>query len=256
VGAFALRDAGYYGARAGGSYVVCDAAPIGPDYLPGHAHGDLLSFELSLGGQRVIVDAGVHGYDGDPLRRWCRSTRAHNTVEIENADQCEFWGTFRVARRGRPRDVAWTPQPDGFRLAAWHDGYQRLAGRPRHAREFRWYDDGVLLVRDRVTAGRSVMAVARLHLHPDCTIEALAERSARVLHPGGVFVVAFDGTGTLTVEESTYCPEFGRACETRALAFSSHAADAAFGFCISPGPDAVSYASDAGAHVRDRAYRW
>ena len=107
---FALRDAGYYGARGSGHYVVCDAAPIGPDYQPGHAHGDLLSFELSLAGRRVIVDAGVHGYDGDPLRAWCRSTRAHNTVEIDGEDQCEFWGTFRVARRARPRDVVWTPR--------------------------------------------------------------------------------------------------------------------------------------------------
>ena len=48
-----MPDTGYYGARsADGHYVVCDAAPIGPDYNPGHAHGDLFSFELSLGGHR------------------------------------------------------------------------------------------------------------------------------------------------------------------------------------------------------------
>ena len=38
----------------------CDAGDIGPDYQPGHAHGDMLSFELSLNGHRVIVDSGVH----------------------------------------------------------------------------------------------------------------------------------------------------------------------------------------------------
>ena len=80
-------------------------APIGPDYQPGHAHGDLLSFELSFAGRRVVTDSGVHGYDGDPLRAWCRSTHAHNTVEIDGQSQCEFWSVFRVARRARPRDV-------------------------------------------------------------------------------------------------------------------------------------------------------
>ncbi len=255
-GVFALRDAGYYGARASGRYIVCDAAPIGPDYLPGHAHGDLLSFELSLAGRRVIVDAGVHGYDGDPLRAWCRSTRAHNTVEIDGEDQCEFWSTFRVARRGRPRDVVWTATAGGFSLSAWHDGYERLPGRPRHARAFRWYDDGVLLVRDHVTARRAVAAHSRLHLHPDCAIEELSGLHARIRHPGGVFSVTFDGAGVLGVEASIYCPEFGRRSDTRALVFTARGAAADLGFCIADGAGEVQFERDSGARVRGRAYPW
>ena len=255
-GLFALREAGYYGARAAGHYIVCDAAAIGPDYLPGHAHGDLLSFELSLAGHRVVVDAGVHGYDGDPLREWCRSTRAHNTVEIDGEDQCEFWGTFRVARRGRPRDVVWAPQPDGFRLSAWHDGYERLHGRPRHAREFRWYEDGVLLVRDRVTAARPVAAVSRLHLHPQCAIEELSALRARIRHPGGTFSVTFAGAGELAVEDSVYCPEFGRQFAAKALAFTAHGPDVAFGFCIGHGAEIVGYACGSGAQTGRRSYPW
>jgi uncharacterized heparinase superfamily protein len=254
-GVFALRDAGYYGARTAGHYVVCDAAPIGPDYQPGHAHGDLLSFELSLAGRRAIVDAGVHGYDGDPLRAWCRSTRAHNTVEIEGVDQCEFWSTFRVARRARPRDVVWSPEPDGFQLSAWHDGYERLPGRPRHARAFRWHDDGVLLVRDRITASRAVRAVSRLHLHPDCAIEAVSARSARVRHPGGIFCVAFDGDGELAVEASTYCPEFGIHVDTQALAFRVERAGE-IGFCIAASDGEIDYTCASGARVSGRRYPW
>ena len=224
-GSFALEEAGYYGARRAGHYLVCDAGPIGPDYQPGHAHGDLLSFELSLDGQRVVVDAGVHGYDGDALRAWCRSTRAHNTVEIEGVDQCEFWSTFRVARRARPRDVRWSGDADGFELSAWHDGYERLPGRPRHARRFRWQTSGVLEVRDRVTAQRPVRSVSRLHLHPDCVVEETGERSVRVVHPRGAFRVVFEGEGALRVEASTWCPEFGLRRESRALAFESAGAE-------------------------------
>jgi uncharacterized heparinase superfamily protein len=256
VGAFALRDAGYYGARASGHYLVCDAAPIGPDYQPGHAHGDLLSFELSLRGQRVVVDAGVHGYDGDPLRAWCRSTTAHNTVEIDAADQCEFWSTFRVARRARPHDVAFVPRSDGFDLSAWHDGYERLDGRPRHARAFRWYDEGVLLVRDRVTASRPVAAIARLHLHPACAIEDVAGLSARIRHPGGAFTVVFDGGGALSVEASTWCPGFGVRQDARALAFRAADPSRDFGFCIADGDGEVAYQCDAGAQVKGRRFPW
>jgi uncharacterized heparinase superfamily protein len=255
-GVFALRDTGYFGARSSGHYVVCDAAPVGPDYNPGHAHGDLLSFELSLAGRRVIVDAGVHGYDGDPLRAWCRSTRAHNTVEIDGQDQCEFWSTFRVAQRGRPRGVVWTADRGGFRLSAWHDGYERLAGRPRHAREFRWYADGVLLVRDRVTAARPVVAISRLHLHPDCSVEELSARRARIRHPGGVFSVVFAGEGELAVEASTYCPEFGRRQDARALAFTTRASVADFGFCIAHGDGDLELALASGARVRGQTFAW
>jgi uncharacterized heparinase superfamily protein len=255
-GAFALRDAGYYGARAAGHYLVCDASEIGPDYNPGHAHGDLLSFELSLAGHRVVVDAGVHGYDGDPLRAWCRSTRAHNTVEIDGEDQCEFWGTFRVARRGRPRDVAFDADARGFRLSAWHDGYERLPAHARHAREFRWYDDGVLLVRDRVSARAPVALVSRVHLHPDCRIDAIDGLRARVVQPGGAFSVSFDGEGELAVESGAYCPEFGVRFEAKTLAFRARRPDAPFGFAIAHGSEPAHYSYDDGLRLAARVYPW
>ena len=219
---FALPDSGYYGARhPNGNYLICDAGPMGPDCQMGHAHGDLFSFELSLRGHRVICDSGVHGYDGDPYRPYCRSTRAHNTVEVDGEDQCEFWATFRVARRARPREIRWEPTEDGFRLSGWHDGYERLSGKPRHYRQFSWHERGVLVVKDRVSSARSVSAASRLHLHPDCEIADLGTQTARIRAPGGDFYVAFAGRGRLEVEKSVYCPEFGVAIENQALVFNS-----------------------------------
>jgi uncharacterized heparinase superfamily protein len=256
-GAFALPETGYYGSReAGGHYVVCDAAPIGPDYQPGHAHGDLFSFELSLGGRRVVVDAGVFGYEPDERRRRARSTAAHNTVEIEGQDQCEFWAAFRVARRARPRDVAFREQPGGFALAGWHDGYRRLPGAPRHARRFAWHSEGVLLVRDRLEAARSVRAVSRLHLHPACRIEAVEGALARVAHPGGIFQVRFAGPGELRVEPSRHFPRFGVELATSALAFSAQGSQLELGFCIASGAGILGYDLAAGAKLGERSYGW
>ncbi len=241
-GTFALSDSGYYGARhSNGNYVVCDAGPIGPDHQMGHAHGDLFSFELSLRGHRVICDSGVHGYHGDPYRSYCRSTRAHNTIEVGGEDQCEFWASFRVARRARPRDVRWEPTESGFRLSGWHDGYERLPGKPRHFRTFDWHERGALIVMDRVSSTKSVSVASRLHLHPDCEIVDVDSRTARVRAPGGDFYVAFAGRGRLGVEKSAYCPEFGVAIENQALVFSCSGTDVAdiadvadikLGFCI------------------------
>ncbi len=256
-GSFALPQTGYYGARSpDGHYLVCDAAPVGPDYLPGHAHADLLGFELSLHGQRAIVDAGVAGYEEDALRAWCRSTRAHNTVEVDGESQCELWGVFRVARRGRPRDVAWQALGGGFRLSAWHDGYERLAGRPRHERRFRWHEQGVLLVRDRVTASRDVDVGVRLHLHPDCEIERVADGTARIRHPAGPFRVVFAGKGRLDVEDSRYCPAFGRSVDNNSLVFASRGSAVESGFCIAAGPGDLRYDLAAGAEGERARYDW
>jgi uncharacterized heparinase superfamily protein len=209
-GPFELPEAGYYGFRGGdGSYVICDAGPIGPDYLPGHAHGDIFSFEMSLGGRRVIVDSGVFDYETGEARRFCRSTSAHNTVEIDGHDQCEFWGAFRVARRGRPHDVAWRATHEGFDLAGWHDGYRRLAGEPTHGRRFVWRDPGRLTITDRVSGRRPLMAKLRFGLHPDCGLLGLDGGSAQVAHPAGRLRVSVRGPGRLSAEETPYFPEFG-----------------------------------------------
>jgi uncharacterized heparinase superfamily protein len=256
-GSFALPETGYYGAREpAGHYLICDAAPIGPDHLPGHAHGDIFSFELSLAGRRVVVDAGVFGYEADERRRFARSTRAHNTVEVEGEDQCEFWAAFRVGRRGRPRDVVFRERPGGFALEGWHDGYARLAGAPRHARRFAWHADGVLLVRDRVEAGRSVRARSRLHLHPECRIEAVEGSAARVAHPGGVFQVRFAGPGELRIEPSRHFPRFGLELATSALVFRAEGERLETGFCIASGADPLRYDLPAGATLGGRSYGW
>lgn len=230
-GAWALPQAGYYGYRdaAEGTYLVCDAGAIGPDYIPGHAHADIFSFELSIRGQRVIADAGVHDYVAGEMRRYCRSTRAHNTVEVNGLDQCECWGAFRVARRGYPRDVRFVPDSDGgFTLDGWHDGYHRLPGEPTHYRTFHWNPIEGLYIRDRVTAKNPVQAVSRFHLHPDCKILNAGGGRVRISCSGGQFTVEYPETCRMMIEESLYCPEFNKQIKSQAIAFMASGKEIAF----------------------------
>ena len=235
-GPFALPDTGYYGARTGaGHYVVCDAGPLGPDYQPGHGHADLFSFELSLHGTRVVVDSGVATYERGPLRDYCRSTRAHNTVEIEGQDQAELWGAFRVGRRPRPEDIVWRRRGGGFELSARHGGYRHLPGRPVHARTFRWRPQGSLEILDRIDAQRPVRAVARLHLHPDCGIADLRAGRCALRFPGGSAAVRWSGWAPAAdAAESRYCPEFGRAQPNRCLELSGTGGRLAGSIAIEP----------------------
>jgi len=232
-GPWALPDAGYYGWRDDtGTFLICDAGPIGPDYQPGHGHGDMLSFELSINGHRVIVDSGVHDYLTGEMRSYCRSTRAHNTVEIDGSDQCEFWGDFRVARRGHPFEVEWRTGKDGCFLQACHDGYARLPGSPVHKRRFVWDRFEGLKVTDEILSPKPHTTISRLHLHPACRVEELEGKQATVRYAGGTFSIVFNGGGALMREESLYCPEFGKRHPNTCLAFVCSGGAVTMGFTV------------------------
>ena len=230
-GTFVLPQAGYFGFRGeDGTYIICDAGVIGPDYIPGHSHADIFSFELSLKGHRVIVDSGVYDYEIGKMREYCRSTKAHNTIEIDGQDQCEMWGAFRVAKRGRPFNIEWKPSVNGFQLSAAHDGYKRLKGNPLHCREFIWDKTGFLSVRDRVTSSFRNDIKSRIHLHPDCQICEINKNTAWIKYPVGEIRITFYGPGRLTVDDSFYCPEFGVKTANKSLVFSLSGSSIETGF--------------------------
>ena len=231
---FALSNAGYFGAKTEqGHSVVCDAGKVGPDYIPGHAHGDIFSFELSLFGDRLIVDSGVYDYSNGEMRGYCRSTSAHNTVEIGGRDQCEFWDAFKVARRGRPCDVRFEKENWGFRLCGRHDGYRRQVGKPLHHREFQWFHEGILAVRDTVDSSVTTPAVSRIHLHPECLISKKTDTSLVVERSGRRFTLRFAG-GKVRVGAFWYCPEFGIRQRASVIEFLSSGAESRTAFCVGP----------------------
>ena len=66
--------------------MILDAARVGPDYIPGHAHADTLAFELSLDGRRLVTNGGTSTYALAALRAQERSTAGHATVEIDGGE--------------------------------------------------------------------------------------------------------------------------------------------------------------------------
>ena len=129
-GAFAFPDAGYYGLRLGDEHLLLDCGAIEPDYLVGHGHCDLLAFEWSTGGRRIVVDQGTFQYAAGPLRDRSRATASHNTVAIEEVEQSDVYGAFRCGRRARPDLLEWVPGPSG---AALHGQSRRLCRSGRRA---------------------------------------------------------------------------------------------------------------------------
>jgi hypothetical protein len=95
----ALDDAGVFRMESGKLVLIATAAPPMPAYQPGHAHCDALSFELSIGDERVVTDTGVTEYIPGALRDISRETASHATLQIDGGEQSEIWAAHRVGGR-------------------------------------------------------------------------------------------------------------------------------------------------------------
>jgi uncharacterized heparinase superfamily protein len=208
-----FADSGYVRLQNKDAVAFLDLAPIGPDYLPGHAHADTLSFELSLFGQRVIVNGGTSRYGLGQERLRERGTAAHSTVQVAGADSSEVWGGFRVARRAYPFDL--DLQPEIGRVACSHDGYQRLPGAPVHRRAWQ-LEPHRLQLTDTVQGGAH-SAVARYILHPAVQVTNAEGGLWYLTLVGGqqLQISVLHGQGSLAL--ASYAPEFGKQLPTQAL---------------------------------------
>lgn len=200
-----LPSSGYVRLQSPGAVVLIDVASVGPDYLPGHAHADTLSFEMSVGGGRLLVNTGTSTYADGPLRRAQRSTAAHNTVQIDGEDSSEMWGAFRVARRAYPLDVTIVETAGEMRVSAAHDGYRRLSPGVTHRRAWT-LSSGRLTIADRIE-GECRQAVARLHVHPEATVDIAGNTAALKL--GKICANVSVEQATLSCVPANWHPEFG-----------------------------------------------
>jgi uncharacterized heparinase superfamily protein len=195
---------------------LLDLAPVGPDYLPGHAHADTLSFEWSLHGRPLVVNSGTSCYGLGERRSYERGTAAHSTVEVDGQNSSEVWGSFRVGRRARPVGVCLSSDMAGAdQIRASHDGYCWLKGKPLHTRTWTLLPDG-LEVRDEISDA-SKPALARYHLAPGISLQP---------ETPGVWLVKYEDEtlarvsvvgGECFEEASSFAPEFGKVNAARCL---------------------------------------
>jgi uncharacterized heparinase superfamily protein len=189
--------------------VIFDCGRIGPDYLPAHAHADTLSFELSLGGSRLISNSGTSTYERGGERERERSTAAHATVEIDGVSSAETWASFRVGRRPNVGRVQFGTDQRSDWVETSHDGFRYLPGFPIHRRR-------IMATTDLVCAtdwieGSGVHSIRGiLPVHPGVTVKKLAEKKFRLGPPSGQPVeLVIDGPVEVALTTGTFAPAFG-----------------------------------------------
>lgn len=195
---------------------ILDVARVGPDYQPGHAHADTLSFELSLFGQRVFVNSGISQYGEDSERQRQRGTAAHNTLEVDGEDSSEVWGGFRVARRAYPKNIALNAQINSLSVKASHTGYERLPGKVTHSRTWHFHSNEIVL-EDTLT-GTFKGAIARFYCHPAVHILPLSDVELNLLLPDeNKLTISFVGARLISVQKATWHSRFGVSQENQCI---------------------------------------
>jgi uncharacterized heparinase superfamily protein len=133
----AYPHGGWWVIRAGALFAVVRCGDVGIHGRGCHAHNDQLSFELAIGAQPLIVDAGSYLYTADPgARNLFRATRAHATLAIGGGEQNHIRTErlFAMEDAAHARCLRWEP---GERRVVWegeHTGFPMVAPDIRHRR--------------------------------------------------------------------------------------------------------------------------
>ncbi|MGY6535784.1 MAG: heparinase II/III family protein [Pararhodobacter sp.] len=219
---------GYARLEAGRVSVIVDAAapPSGP--AARRAHASTLAFELTSNRRPVVVSCGPGGSFGAEWERAGRATLSHSTLSVDG------WSSARFARAARATGDALTDGPTSVELHRTderhasalllsHDGYVATHGLT-HVRNLDLSADGrALLGEDRLVvldpahrdqfwrvqaeqANAGIRYALRFHLHPeaDASLDMNGAAVSIALPSGEIWVLRFDGPGSLSLEPSVY----------------------------------------------------
>lgn len=211
-----FSDGGYFIQRSGwgidedrfraARFLIFDCGPLGDG---GHGHYDLLNLEIAAGDRPLVIDPGRHTYSeqGANLRRWFKSTAAHNTVTVDGLDQTPY-------RRGKPKGPIArgrfikrlsAPAFDVLSGAATSPAYEVA-----HTRHVFFIANQYWIIADRLRGDRPHRFDLRFHLSPEAegqvTISDDGDNSA-ARAPGCALV--FYGASKLSIEPGWYAPLYG-----------------------------------------------
>ena len=160
-----LPEGGFQRLQAGRSVVIVDCGAPAPPKLDRVAHAGTLSFELSVGRDRMIVNCGSAPGAGDEWRDASRSTAAHSTLVIADTNSSELRAEG-LGRRPEHVEAQRQEAAGAHWLEASHDGYRKPFGAV-HSRRLYVSESGEdIRGEDAVEAETPQPYVVRFHLHP------------------------------------------------------------------------------------------
>lgn len=233
------------GSRKGDAMII-DTKPLGPPHLPAHGHCSLFSYELSICRERIVVDSGVEEYEPGMWRSFWRSTRAHNTVVVDGAEQSEIWGSFRAGQRVQLLQSNCAHARNSGIFMGTHGGFAGQREPTPHRRIVAALPGGLWIVFDKVSGNGSHAVESLVHLAPkaECAItESFASVSLNnielriypYLDIAGNSARMTSVSGSTNPIQGWYASEFGNREANTVIVFSCDAnLPAQLGYLIAP----------------------
>ena len=206
---------GYHRMSALGTILVVDAAPPPAQKIADYGSASTLAFELSDGGQRLVVNCGGPGplptELPDELVQGLRTTAAHSTLVLADTNSTNILADGTLGKGVEDVSIERTEDNDSSRLEATHDGYVRTFGMV-HKRSLMLGNDGKeirgadqLIPRGRKKIRESAPYAARFHLAPGVEATITADGMGAILRSKGAPPWNFRCRGgNLAAEESLW----------------------------------------------------
>jgi uncharacterized heparinase superfamily protein len=180
--------AGFERLTANRTLLIVDTGRPPPPGLDFHAHAGTLSFEMSVGKERLVVNCGAHADDGADWTAAQRATAAHSTVNVEDVNSAELLTTGYLGHRPGTVTVERRDADGSCWVDASHDGYDASMGLVHHRRLFLAAGGGDLRGEDTLKGSGNHKFTVRFHLHPTVKASLVQQGSAVLLRLA-------DGTG-------------------------------------------------------------
>jgi len=196
---------GFQRLQAGKSLLLVDVGKPPPRGFDEEAHAGMLSFELSQGRERIIVNCGGYRGSKPAWRQVSRATAAHSVLVVEDTNAVEIRDDGSLGRG--PSTVRCERAEDGGHqwISATHDGYRARFGIIYARQLFLAADGDDLRGEDKVTGRAGANYAVRFHLHPSVKPSLLQDGSAALLRlPSGAVWRLRAAGAEMSLGESVY----------------------------------------------------
>ncbi len=186
-----MPHSGFQRLDASSTAVIMDTGASPPPNVSQDAHAGCLSFEMSSGPSRIVINCGMPPTGRDNWRAFARETPAHSALTFNETSSCEFVALSAMKRLLRGALIVSGPVnvetyrenlADGVLLTASHDGYAHRYG-ILHRRAIMLASDGSRI--DGEDAIETVQGASgrlgtgdyaiRFHLHPSVKASRLSD---------------------------------------------------------------------------------
>jgi uncharacterized heparinase superfamily protein len=198
-----LPDTGFERLNTGRTVLIVDTGAPPGQGLDRLAHAGTLSFELSIGRERLIVNCGAAPAGNAAWTDAARATAAHSALIIADTSSSELKPSG-LGRRPEKVTVERNEANGAHWLEASHDGWKKPFGAVQRRRLYMAESGGDIRGEDVIEAASPVPFTIRFHLHPGVTASLVQDGEGALLRlPSGGWRLRAEGA-KMSLEESIY----------------------------------------------------